>query len=67
MQRNSLLYNAANALITCAKYVKPIDNDYAQVLLDKAQEYTNQILIDNDLEKEVDEFEGKIREGIKES
>ena len=52
------------ALIQCARFVKPIDSDYAQTLLDKAQEYKDQIEVDAEVEKEVDEFEKRIRKGL---
>lgn len=64
MKKNTLLYNAAVALVHCARYVRPVDVDYAQELLDKAQEYSNEIIIDKEIEKEVDEFEQRIRKGI---
>ena len=64
MNKNNLLYNAAVALTECAKFVRPVDMDFVQVMLDKAQEYTNQIIVDEELEKEVDEFEREIRKGI---
>lgn len=66
MNRNQLLYNAAMALVECAKYISPVDNDFVQDMLDKAQDFTNQISINEKLEKEVDEFEEKIREGLTE-
>lgn len=65
MKKNTLLYNASLALVHCARYVRPVDIDYAQELLDKAQEYSNEIVIDEELEKEVDDFEQRIRKGIK--
>lgn len=64
MTKNKLLYNATMALIQCARFVKPIDSDYAQTLLDKAQEYKDQIEVDAEVEKEVDEFEKRIRKGL---
>ena len=65
MTRNNLLYNAAAALTECAKFVRPVDNDFVQVMLDKAQELADQITIDEQLEQEVNKFEERIREGIK--
>jgi hypothetical protein len=64
MNRNNLLYNAAAALVECAKFIRPVDKDFAVKMLDKAQEYSNQIVIDEKLEKEVKQFEERIREGI---
>ncbi len=52
------------ALIQAAKFVRPIDKDYSQELLDKAEEFKNQIVIDEKLEAEVIEFEEKIRKGL---
>lgn len=63
MTKNTLLYNASMALVECARFVRPVDSDYAKVLLDKAEEYSNKIVIDSKLEKEVDEFEQRIRNG----
>ena len=64
MNKNNLLYNAAAALVECAKFIRPVDKDFAVKMLDKAQEYSNQIVIDEKLEKEVKQFEERIREGI---
>ena len=66
MTKNNLLYNAAAALIECARFVRPIDEDFVQSMLDKAKEYTDQIIVDEKLEQEVNQFEERIREGIKE-
>jgi hypothetical protein len=65
MNRNNLLYNAAMALTECAKFIRPVDKDFVQVMLDKAQEFADQIKIDEQLEQEVNQFEERIREGIK--
>lgn len=64
MNKNNLLYNAAAALTECAKFVRPVDKDFVQVMLDKAQEFADQIVINEELEKEVNKFEERIREGI---
>lgn len=64
MTKNKKLYNATMALIHCARFVKPVDADYAQTLLDKAQEFKDQIEVDAEVEKEVDEFENRIRKGL---
>jgi hypothetical protein len=64
MIRNTLLYNASLALVEAAKFVKPIDSEYAIELLDKAEEFKNQIEIDEELEKEVKNFEERIKEGL---
>ena len=66
MTKNNLLYNAAAALIECAKFIRPIDENFVQTMLDKAKEYTDQIVIDEKLEQEVNQFEERIREGLTE-
>lgn len=65
MKKNNLLYNAAAALIECAKFIRPVDMDFMNMMLDKAQEYTDQIVIDKKLEQEVEQFEERIKEGLK--
>lgn len=62
--KNSLLYNASIALINAARFVKPVDREYSKVLLDKAEEFKNQIVIDEGLEAEVIDFEERIRKGL---
>lgn len=64
MTRNKLLYNAAMALVQAARFVKPIDSDFMKILLDKAEYYKNQIVIDEKIEAEVTEFERRIKEGL---
>jgi len=64
MKRNTLLYNAAMALIQAAKFIRPVDTDFMRILLDKAEYYKNQIIIDEKVEAEVTEFEGRIKEGL---
>ena len=64
MKRNLLLYNASMALVQCAKFIKPVDVEYTQQLLDKAEEFKNQIVIDEKLDAEVTEFEKRIKEGL---
>lgn len=67
MNKNNLLYNAAAVLVESVKFIRPVDKEFVQVMLDKAQEYANQIIVDEKLEQEVNEFEEKIREGITDS
>ena len=62
--RNKLLFNASMALVECAKFVRAIDSDYAIELLDKAQEYKDQIVIDEKFNKEVEEFAEEIKKGL---
>lgn len=62
--KNKLLFNASMALVECAKFVKAIDNEYAIELLDKAEEYKNQIVIDDKFNKEVEEFAKEIKKGL---
>jgi hypothetical protein len=66
MNRNQLLYNAAAALTECARFIRPVDKDFVQVMLDKAQELADQITIDEQLEQEVNQFEERIRKGLTE-
>jgi len=61
--KNTKLYNASMALVQAANFVKEVDNEFAQSLLDKAEEYKNQIVIDEELEAEVVDFEKRIKEG----
>ena len=62
--KNTLLYNAALALVNAARIVKPVDSDYAQELLDKAEYFKNSIVIDEEQEKEIIDYAEKIREGL---
>jgi hypothetical protein len=64
MKRNNLLYNAAVACIAASKIVRPIDQEFAIILLDKAEEYKNKVVIDEEIEKEVLEFEKEIGKGL---
>lgn len=66
MSKNKLLYNAAMALTECAKFVRPVDDEFVQVMLDKAEELVKQITVDVELDKEVNEFEQRIRKGLSE-
>jgi len=67
MRKNNLLYNAAIALTDCAKFIRPVDENFAKIMLDKAQEFADQIKVDDKLEQEVNEFEERIRKGIKDN
>lgn len=62
MSRNSDLYNAAVHLINAARFLREEDSEFCQVLLDKSEEYKNKIEIDEDLEKEVNEYERRIEQ-----
>jgi len=64
MNRNHNLYNASYALVQAASFVKHIDPEYATTLLDKAQEYKDKIVVDEEIEKEVKGFEEEIRKGL---
>ena len=64
MIKNKLLFNASLALLECSKYVKHVDPDYAIELLDKALEYKDQIVINEELEKEVDDIAKEIKKGL---
>ncbi len=58
------MFNASSACLQAARFVRPVDKDFAQKLLDKAQEYKDKVEVDEDLEKEVNEFEEEIRKGL---
>jgi len=62
--KNKLFYNASMVLVQTAVFVKEVDEKFAKKILDKAQEYADQITVDDEIEKEVNEFEQKIKEGI---
>jgi hypothetical protein len=65
MNKNKLLYNAAMSLVQSASFIRPIDRNLSKLLLAKAQEYKDQIVaVDEKVEKEIDEFEKGIREGL---
>lgn len=64
MRQNALLYNASMALVKAAEFVKPLDPEYALELLDKAEEYKNKIVVDDELGKEVEYFEQEIRKRL---
>ena len=59
-----MLYNAAKALIECARFVRPLDSEYSQELLNKATEFKDKIVINEDVEKEVIDFEQRIKKGL---
>ena len=59
--KNNELFNAAQSLVISAGFVKLIDENFCKVLLDKAEEYKNQIVIDEKLEKEIDIYVEKIK------
>ena len=40
------------ALVQAARFVKPVDSDFMKILLDKAEYYKNQIVIDEKTYKE---------------
>lgn len=64
MNQNVMLYNAAVALVKAANFVKPLDPNYSIDLLNKAQEYKDKIIVDEEIEKEVKGFEEEIRKGL---
>ena len=57
-------YNAALALINAVPFIRHVDNDFAEYLLDKAQGYKDKIKIDKELESEVLEIKKEIEEGL---
>lgn len=64
MMKNNKLYNAAMALVECSKFVKEVDEDFFNLMLDKAEEMMLKIDIDEDLEKEIDSFKERIEKEI---
>jgi hypothetical protein len=62
MNRNVELYNACIALLQVSKLVRPVDLLFANELLNKAEEYKNQIVpVDDETEKEIKEYADRIR------
>ena len=57
-------YNAAAALIHASQFVRNVDVDFADHLLNKAEDYKNKIKIDTELENEVLEIKKEIEEGL---
>jgi hypothetical protein len=62
--RNTNLYNAAVSLIKATPIVRLVDKDFADYLLNKAEEYKNSIKIDTELESEVLEIKKEIEKGL---
>lgn len=56
LNENQKLYIAAMGLVNLASHIKTFDAEYAQELLNKAEEYKNKIIIDENFEKEIDEY-----------
>jgi len=61
---NVQYYNSALALVNAVPHVRQIDPQFADLLLDKSQEYKDKIKIDLELEKEVFEFKKEIEKGL---
>lgn len=62
--KNHKLYMSAVGLLNLARVIKTFDEEFSQVLLNKAQDYKNQIILDENLEKEVDDYVKKIEERL---
>lgn len=62
--RNAQFYNAAVALIKVTPIVRLVDKDFADYLLNKAEQYKNCIKIDKELESQVLEFKKEIEKGL---
>jgi hypothetical protein len=62
MTRNLNFYNAAAHLIMAVSFLREEDSEFCKILLDKAEEYKNKIEIDEELEKEVNEYERRIEQ-----
>jgi hypothetical protein len=59
--KNTDLFNASVSLVQAAYYVKFVDKDFANKLLDKAEEYKKEIVVDKELEGEIIDFEERIK------
>jgi len=65
IMKNTLLYNASVALVKTAMVIKQLgDMDYANELLDKAEYYKNQIVIDEKQEEEILDYAERIKQGL---
>lgn len=62
MNRNVELYNACVGLLQVSKLVKYVDEDFAKLMLDKAEELKNKIVtVDEETEKEINDYADRIR------
>jgi hypothetical protein len=64
MNKNVTLFNAALALTNAAQIIKSLDQEYAMKLLDKAEEYKDQVQVDPELDLEVENYEKEIKKGL---
>jgi hypothetical protein len=64
MNRNYILFHSAASLVGAARFIRHIDENFANELLDKAQEYKEKIEPDPQLEKEIEDYGKRIREGL---
>jgi len=61
---NRKYYNAIIALLNAVPLVRQVDPEFAELLLDKSQEYKDKIKIDKELESEIFEFKKEIEKGL---
>ena len=63
MNRNAELYNTCILLLQVSRLVKSFDEKFANEILNKVQEYKDQIVpIDYDTEMEIKDYADRIRE-----
>ena len=62
MEKNVNLYNAAWHLINASRLLSEHKNEMAEDLLRKASELTNEIDVNDEQIKEIEEYERKLRE-----
>jgi hypothetical protein len=62
MNRNAELYNACIGLLQVSNLVKYVDEEFAKLMLDKADELKNKIVpVDEETEKEIKGYADRIR------
>jgi hypothetical protein len=62
MEKNQNFYHAAWYLISAANLIKKYKKEMANDLLDKADELTNEIEVNEEDNKEIENYEQKLRE-----
>lgn len=65
MDRNFKLYRAAGHIIESAKYLRTIEPDFREQLLEIAEKLLDRIEIDEDEIRKIEEYEEKIKQAIK--
>lgn len=62
MEKNANLYSAATHLVSAANLIKKYDKKMATDLLNKADELVNEIEVNREEIKEIEEYEKQLRE-----